>query len=60
MTSKCRCVSCPDCNGIGSVMQRTGSYPEEDLQTCSSCRGSGVSERCSSCEDTWEREDWEP
>jgi len=47
----CKCVTCPDCNGLGQVEYRTGSYPETDLETCSTCRGSGVSEKCWECED---------
>ena len=47
----CKCVKCPDCNGLGQVEYRTGSYPETDLETCCRCRGSGVSEKCWECDD---------
>jgi hypothetical protein len=46
----CTCVSCGDCGGSGQVEVRTGSYPEWDLESCSNCRGSGVSEMCESCQ----------
>ena len=47
----CKCVKCPDCNGLGQVEYRTGSYLGTDFEICFTCRGSGVSEKCWECED---------
>lgn len=47
--NKCACASCPDCNGSGIVEIRTGGYPETDLETCSTCKGCGVEEKCLYC-----------
>ena len=49
---KCTCVSCNSCGGLGQVMERTGSYPEEDLETCVECDGSGLSDGlCPHCQE---------
>ncbi len=45
----CRCVSCPECSGTGQVEYRTNSYPEREMESCSTCRGSGISEACAKC-----------
>ncbi len=47
---ECRCVRCAECSGSGRVDVRTGGYPETDIETCSECRGTGISEMCSGCE----------
>jgi hypothetical protein len=53
----CTCVSCGACRGLGQVMMPTNSYPEEDLETCTECDGSGVSDLCSECAE--KEEDYE-
>ena len=53
--SDCECVSCHDCNGMGFVSVPTEDYPEDDVETCPTCRGSGVTERCESCCDMEDR-----
>ena len=53
----CKCVKCPNCNGLGQVEYRTGSYLGTDFEICFTCRGSGVSEKCWECEDFSEDED---
>lgn len=46
----CYCVSCAECRGSRVVSVRTGGYPEEELETCSTCRGSGCTEEaCDRC-----------
>ena len=50
----CGCVRCSDCHGSGLVAVETGSYPEEELGTCETCRGSGISEVCEDCLDYYE------
>lgn len=47
---KCKCVYCLECRGTGKVEYRTGLYPEWDLESCSSCYGTGISEMCTRCE----------
>jgi hypothetical protein len=39
-------------------MERTGGYPEEDLETCTECGGSGVSEECEECQFRDEQDDY--
>jgi hypothetical protein len=29
---------------------RTNTYPEWDLESCSNCRGTGISEVCADCQ----------
>ncbi len=49
--SVCKCVRCGDCGGSGQVEVRTGSYPEWELESCSTCHGTGISEVCGVCEE---------
>lgn len=46
----CTCVPCGTCGGSGQVEYRTNSYPEWDLDSCSECSGSGISEECAECQ----------
>jgi len=46
----CRCVSCGACNGSGQMMVQQTRYPEEDLETCDCCSGTGIVEVCDRCE----------
>jgi RecJ-like exonuclease len=55
----CTCVSCGDCNGTGNVWRNydaLGRYVEggiddsSDLETCDTCRGSGIVETCDRCQ----------
>lgn len=56
--AKCTCINCPDCGGTGTVwFSFDGTYlgchrsdDLDNLETCDSCRGSGISERCDECE----------
>jgi hypothetical protein len=56
LASPCRCISCPDCGGRGSMWRTLdGKYHVNrcndmgDLETCDSCWGSGISETCDRC-----------
>ena len=55
-TTPCECVICWTCRGTGNVEVKTDGYPEYDLEACSDCRGSGLSEVCDYCHDT--DEEW--
>jgi len=41
-------------------MVETIGYPEEDLETCLTCHGSGIVELCDACQEEMERtgEEW--
>jgi DnaJ-class molecular chaperone len=54
----CICILCPDCNGSGNVWEATNGYPEEELEACPTCGGSGITDFCDECEDMKEREQW--
>jgi DnaJ-class molecular chaperone len=56
LAQPCRCVSCPDCRGSGRTWFQTGGYPEEDVETCDYCSGSGITEQCDRCADLIEIE----
>ncbi len=56
--SQCRCISCHECHGQGTI--RVPGYPEWELETCDECRGSGIEEYCSECEFAKEFEDEMP
>jgi DnaJ-class molecular chaperone len=61
MADECTCVSCGDCNGLGQIMVPTGAYPEEDLETCPTCDGTGIVEQCGYCDEldeAAEQEEW--
>lgn len=59
----CRCVSCADCGGSGRIwLDFSGRYlgnarcdDLDQMDTCLSCGGDGITEVCSDCE---ENEDW--
>ena len=55
--NRCTCISCPECGGSGCELVRTSGYPEEDIEACSTCRGSGISEKCEYCIDHDEQDD---
>jgi hypothetical protein len=58
--SDCRCVYCGVCVGTGSVFEPTDyGYPEDDLERCEDCDGTGIAEQCAYCREQEEREDWE-
>jgi hypothetical protein len=48
---ECRCATCAECGGSGQVEVRTGGYPETELESCTECRGYGISEMCAYCEE---------
>lgn len=54
--SECKCVSCGACRGSGQVMVPTIGYPEDDLEPCSECDGTGLTEVCQRCRDLEEIE----
>lgn len=45
----CQCVRCGSCRGTGNVWRPTGGYPEEDIERCDDCDGSGITEQCDRC-----------
>jgi hypothetical protein len=56
---ECRCVSCGECRGSGTVWfafggrEYLGNGRRDDLdemETCHECRGSGISEECDRCQ----------
>jgi len=61
---KCTCISCPECNGTGTVwFAFDGEYlgssrcdDIDDLRTCAECEGSGITEMCDYCQDQIEQE----
>ena len=46
----CHCVRCDYCRGSGMFMVDTGSYPEENLESCEECGGSGLVQVCDRCQ----------
>ena len=58
----CTCIPCSECDGTGTVWYSfSGEYlgkhrcdDLDELETCSECHGSGISELCDECA---ERED---
>lgn len=46
----CRCVWCGGCSGSGRVEVPTNGYPEWELESCTECGGTGVSEQCAHCD----------
>lgn len=56
LARRCQCVSCANCRGTGSAWYATGGYPEEDVETCAECSGSGITESCERCDDLEELE----
>lgn len=50
--SECRCVRCGDCGGSGQTRVKAleYEYPEWDLETCSTCGGTGIVEKCVPCQ----------
>jgi DnaJ-class molecular chaperone len=53
----CQCVTCADCRGSGHVWYQTGRYPEEEMEGCDACSGSGITEQCDRCADLMELEE---
>ena len=54
----CQCISCPDCKGRGVLWTYRGDvYPDEEMETCDYCEGSGISERCDRCQERTELDD---
>lgn len=51
----CQCVSCLDCNGMGFLSVDDIDYPEDDVEACSRCHGSGIVEKCERCCDLEDR-----
>ena len=54
----CSCVLCVACRGTGQVMVAQDGYPEQDLETCSDCGGTGISEKCGACIDKEQDDDY--
>lgn len=58
----CKCVSCGDCNGTGTIwVSMSGEYlgnnrcdDFDELESCDECGGSGVIEYCDECTDGFE------
>ena len=41
---KCDCIQCPQCHGMGMLIDKSGYYLE-----CPDCVGTGYSETCIEC-----------
>ena len=52
----CTCVLCSSCDGQGTYRVDTNSWPEDDLETCDECHGSGIVETCERCQELIEME----
>ena len=50
MPDECKCVTCPDCHGLGRLEVLTGSYPEYEYEGCITCDGDGRIEICEACQ----------
>jgi hypothetical protein len=57
MMAECKCVRCGDCGGSGNVSVESDGYPEFDLESCQTCKGSGIVETCANCADLEEIHD---
>lgn len=59
----CRCVSCSQCGGRGTMAVdmrgRVVSFYDDlcDLETCDECCGSGIVEECDYCRDQREQDE---
>lgn len=64
--SDCTCVHCDECGGSGNVWfsfnhKYLGRYRCDDLdelETCESCRGSGIEEMCDHCRELEDDAEW--
>ena len=52
----CKCVRCDFCRGSGRMTVESLGYPEDDLESCDECHGSGLSEVCERCQEMQEIE----
>ena len=66
MGTKCKCVPCGSCGGIGNVwftfdgkyLGNRRSDDMDELEWCEDCDGSGIAEECDYCLD--HDEDFDP
>lgn len=64
-SENCTCVSCPECQGSGSVWRSfRGTYlgnnrcdDLDELETCPECNGRGLSEMCDYCREMEEEDE---
>ncbi len=58
LKTPCSCVRCAGCMGQGlRWFPYPEQWPEDDLETCSECHGSGIAEQCTRCNDLDELEE---
>ena len=62
----CECVRCGSCGGTGTIwLDMNGRYlgnhrcgDLDEMDTCEDCGGSGVSETCYECQDSYEDDEY--
>jgi len=46
----CKCVRCHHCHGSGRMRVECFGYPEDELESCDGCQGTGLYEVCDRCQ----------